>query len=109
MGVRPPRRGSDDESEIVAFGIAALDEHLEGSDVDFPATSEEVLESLGDPSVPYDATGSEIRLSEALAETERSNFETRQEFLNGLHPVFEAKRERANDSLVGRLRTLLPL
>jgi hypothetical protein len=55
-----------------------------------------------------DATGNEIRLSAALEELPRSRYETRQEFMNALHPVFEARRERGNDSFVGRLRSLLP-
>lgn len=108
MGVRPPPQSNDDAPEIIAFGIAALDEHLERAETDFPMTSGGALEALGDPSVPYDAAGNEMRLSDALAETGRSDFETRQEFLNALHPVFEAKRERANDGVVGRLRSLLP-
>ena len=108
MGVRPPQQGGDDVPEIIAFGIAALDEHLEGAESAFPMTSEEALEALGDPSVPYDASGNEMRLSDALEEAERSRFETRQEFLNALHPVFEAKRERANDGFVGLIRSLLP-
>jgi hypothetical protein len=28
--------------------------------------------------------------------------------MNALHPVFEARRERANNSIVGQLRSLLP-
>jgi mannose/cellobiose epimerase-like protein (N-acyl-D-glucosamine 2-epimerase family) len=108
MGVRPPPQRDDGGPEIVAFGIAALDEHLERADVTFPIASDELLETLGDPSVPYDAAGSEMRLSEALDATPHSTFETRQECMNALHPVFEERRERANNSLVGQLRSLLP-
>lgn len=108
MGVRPPQQSGDDAPEIIAFGIAALDEYLERADVTFPMTEDALLETVGDPSVPCDATGKEIRLSEALGELPQSRFETRQEFMNALHPVFEARRERGNDSLVGRLRSLLP-
>lgn len=108
MGVRPPQQGEDDEPETVAFGIAALDEHLNRGDVTFPSTEAELLETLDDPAVPYDAKGNEMRLSEALEQTHIGRFETRQELLNALHPVFEAKRERANSSIVGQLRSLLP-
>jgi hypothetical protein len=108
MGVRPPQQGDDDAPETVAFGIAALDDHLERADVTFPMTDEELIEALGDPAVPYDAMGNELRLSEALEELSRVRFETRQEFLNAVHPVFEAERERANNSLLGQLRSLLP-
>jgi len=108
MGVRPPQQDDDDTPETVAFGIAALDDHLEQAEVSFPATEEELLDALGDPAVPYDAMGNEMRLSEALDELGYVRFETRQEFLNAVHPVFEAKRERANNSLFGQLRSLLP-
>jgi hypothetical protein len=108
MGVRPPQQSDDDAPETIAFGIAVLDEHLERADVVFPATSEELLDSVGDPAIPYDAKGNEIRLSEALSEVPQSSFETRQEFMNILHPVFEARRQRANNSIVGQLRSLLP-
>lgn len=108
MGVRPPQRGDDEEPETVAFGIAALDEHLGRADVTFPATDEEVLTALGDPAVPVDASGTEMRLSTALSECRADRFETRQDLLNELHPVFEARRARANRTLVGRLRSILP-
>ena len=108
MGVRPPQQDTDDEVETIAFGIAALDEHLERADVTFPTTGAELRSRLDDPSVPYDAKGNEMRLSGALEETHADEFETRQDLLNALHPVFEARRERANNSIVGRLRALLP-
>lgn len=108
MGVRPPQQTDDDDPGTVAFGIAALDDHLERAEIVFPATDEEILEALGDPAVPYDAAGNTLRLSEALEELSRVRFETRQEFLNALHPVFEAERERAGTSVLGQLRSLLP-
>jgi hypothetical protein len=108
MGVRPPQQDRDDEVETIAFGIAALDEHLERADDPFPTTEQELAARLGDPDVPYDAKGNEMSLSAALKETHATEFETRQELMNALHPVFEAKRERANNSIVGQLRSLLP-
>lgn len=109
MGVRPPQQGdNDDAPTAVAFGIAALDDHLGRADIAFPATEEELLEALGDPAVPYDVAGDTLQLSEALDDLSRARFETRQEFLNALHPVFEAERERASKSLFGQLRSLLP-
>lgn len=108
MGVRPPQQSDDDAPETIAFGIAVLDEYLEGADVVFPMTSEELLDTIGDPDIPYDAKGNSYRLSEALAELPQSDFETRQEFMNALHPIFEAQREQANNSIVGQLRSLLP-
>lgn len=108
MGVRPPQQGADEEPETVAFGIAALDEYLGRADVTFPTTAEELRATLGDQGIPYDASGSEIQLSEALENTHVKRFENRQELMNALHPVFEARRERANNSIVGQLRSLLP-
>lgn len=108
MGVRPPQQNDDETPQTIAFGIAALDDHLQRSEVTFPVRDVELLEALGNPSIPYDAKGSEIRLSEALDEVQRSKFETRQEFMNVLHPVFEAKREHANNSIVGQIRSILP-
>ena len=108
MGVRPPQQDGDDEVETIAFGIAALDEHLERADLSFPTTERELVARLDDPDVPYDAKGNEMSLSAALAETHAAEFETRQELMNALHPVFEARRERANNSIVGQLRSLLP-
>lgn len=108
MGVRPPQQGRDDEPETIAFGIAALDGYLEGSELQFPATTDEVLEALGDREVPYDASGNTVALSAVLEASRHDTFETRQDFMNELHPIFEARRERAKTSVVGRLRTLLP-
>lgn len=108
MGVRPPQQGDDDAPETVAFGIAALDEHLNRRDVNFPTTDAELLKTLDDPAIPYDAKGNEIHLSTVLEDAHAKEFDTRQELLNALHPIFEAKRERANNSIVGQLRSLLP-
>jgi hypothetical protein len=108
MGVRPPQQGDDDPPDTVAFGIAALDEHLSRAEVQFPATQQELLDALGDPEIPYDASGNTMSLSEAFENTHVSNFETKQNLMNALHPVFEARRQAANGSLVGQLRSLLP-
>ncbi|MFP4625464.1 MAG: hypothetical protein ACOCQ7_00690 [Natronomonas sp.] len=108
MGVRPPQQGTDDEPETVAFGIAALDGYLEDSGLQFPATTDEVLETLGNREIPYDAAGNTVPLSAVLDASRHDSFETRQGFMNELHPIFEARRERAKTSVVARLRTLLP-
>lgn len=108
MGVRPPQQGGDEVPDTVAFGIAALDEHLDRGEIEFPATQRELLDALGDPEIPYDAAGNTLSLSEALDNTHVSNFETKQNLMNALHPVFEARRQAANGSLVGQLRSLLP-
>ena len=108
MGVRPPQQSDDDGPETIAFGIAVLDEHLDRADTTFPTTSEELIGTLDDPPIPYDARGNEMRLSEALSEIPLSRFETRQELMNRLHPIFEARRERANNSIVRQIRSLLP-
>lgn len=107
MGVRPPQQ-DDAEPTTVAFGIAALDEHLNGATVAFPVDASGLVEALDDPEIPYDAKGSTVALSSVLAETPAEHFENRQDLMNTLHPVFEAKRERASNSLVGQLRSLLP-
>jgi len=106
MGVRPPQADSPNEPDTLAFGIAALDAHL--ADISFPVTAEELTKQLGDPSIPYNATGNELRLSDALTAAGRDRFETEQELMNALHPVFERHRERSSTSLVARLRGLLP-
>ncbi|CAI49773.1 uncharacterized protein NP_3364A [Natronomonas pharaonis DSM 2160] len=108
MGVRPPQANDDEEPEIIAFGIAALDEYLEQGNVTFPATDEELRRALGDPDIPYDAKGHTISFGSALERAGRERFENRQQFMNALHPVFEAERERTNNSFVGRVRSLLP-
>jgi hypothetical protein len=106
MGVRPPQ--NDDEPDTITFGIAALDAHLERADVEFPVDAETLLTRLGDPEVPYDATGSTVALSEAMDKVHIQQFDSEQELLNTLHPVFESYRERAGNSILGQLRALLP-
>jgi hypothetical protein len=108
MGVRPPPSNTDDDDTTVSFGIAALDARLEDPSVSYPADAEEVVDALGDPEVPYDATGHTVRLSTALDRAHKDRFESEQEFLNALHPVFESYRERAAGGIVQRLRGMLP-
>lgn len=107
MGVRPPT-GDTSEPETVTFGIAALDGRLEEADVEFPATVDDLQQSLGNVMIPYDPAGNEMPLTSALERTNRREFESRQELLNALHPVFEQRRSATSSSVLGQLRTLLP-
>lgn len=109
MGVRPPQNDTDDQPETIAFGIATLDARLEEADLSFPADRNEVIDALGDPDVPYDASGHEVSLSTALDRATTDRYESEQELLNALHPVFETYRENAGAGLVARLRSMLPL
>jgi hypothetical protein len=105
MALRPPRDTADPES--VAFGIAALDEHLDRAELSFPADAETVLQALDDPDVAYDASGHAMALSTALERADRERFGSERELLTALHPVFEQRRESASIGLVERLRSLL--
>ncbi|MFC3957117.1 hypothetical protein [Halovivax cerinus] len=108
MGVRPPQGGDDREPETIEFGIAAVDARLRESELDFPASAETVERALGGSAIPFDASGSTVQFSEALAETDADAFDSRQDLMNELHPVFEAYRANRSASLVGQLRSLLP-
>ncbi|MFB6205227.1 MAG: hypothetical protein ABEJ05_01675 [Haloglomus sp.] len=108
MGVRPPQNDEDEEPDTITFGIAALDAHLERADVEFPVDADTLLVELGDPDIPYDASGSTVALSAAMEQIHVQRFESEQELLNALHPVFESYRERTGNSILGQLRALLP-
>lgn len=108
MGVRPPSNDADDEPEIIEFGIAALDARVEDRNVSFPIDAGDLEAAHGDISVAVDPGGTQVTLADALAECDRESFESKQELLNALHPVFEAKRERLSGGVLGWLRSLLP-
>ncbi len=108
MSVRPPTDDIDDEPDTIAFGIAALDARLDGTDLVFPADAETVRATLGDESIPYNASGATMTVGEALDHVAVDRFENEQEFLNALHPVFEQAREQGQGGLLGRLRSLVP-
>ncbi|MFW5900743.1 MAG: hypothetical protein ACOCTH_03095 [Halodesulfurarchaeum sp.] len=104
MAAPPPQ--NDQEPTAITFGIAAMDEYLVESELEFPASRTEILESLGNRAVPYDPRGNTMALETALEETGRAEFGSRRELQNALHPVFEEKRERSG--LGGWLKSLLP-
>jgi len=108
MGVRPPANDTDDEPDVVEFGIAALDARLDDRDVSFPASAADLEATHGDVRVSVDPAGHEITLREALAECESARFDSRQDLLNALHPVFERKREKYSGGMLGKLRALVP-
>lgn len=108
MGVRPPPDDSDDEPTTVTFGIAALDARLDDAEIAFPAAADEIVRELGDPEIPYDASGHAVRLSDVIERTHRNHFESEQELLNALHPIFESYRERAASGIIAQLRAMLP-
>lgn len=108
MGVQPPSDGVDETPDVVEFGIAALDAKLEARDVSFPTDSDRLVRDHGDLAVPVDAAGHEVTLEEALSKADREHFESEQELLDVLHPVFEAEREAVSRSLLAQLRALVP-
>lgn len=108
MGVRPPSDDTDDEPDVIEFGIAALDARLEQLDVAFPVTAEELVANHGEMSIPVDAAGTEITLATALEKTSKQKFETERELLDVLHPVFEEHRKDSSRRYLSQLRALLP-
>ncbi len=102
----PPPQGDDAEPETIAFGIAAVDEALEETELTFPADADEILAATGDREIPYDSRGRTVRLSAAIEASDHTNFDSRRDLLNALHPVFEAKRDQGG--LRGWVRTILP-
>jgi len=107
MGVRPPADDDLSEPESVEFGIAALDGTLSESDLSFPTDRETVIETLGDRSVPYDAAGRTVQLAEVLRELDRDRFESKQDLLDALYPLFEQRRNSPR-GLLSQLRSLVP-
>ncbi|MEF8820971.1 MAG: hypothetical protein V5A52_01720 [Halovenus sp.] len=106
MGVRPPSNGTGTEPDAIEFGIAALDARLDERNVSFPVSAADLDAAHGDLSVAVDASGTEITLSDALAACDQHSFDSQQDLLNALHPVFEAKRE--SSGILDRLRSLVP-
>ncbi len=108
MGVRPPSNDVDDEPDVVEFGIAAMDARLEDAELRYPVSAAELAEEYGHTEVPFDAAGNSMTIGDALAEADRDRFDSQQDLLNALHPVFERKRQAASNSLIAQLRTLVP-
>ncbi|WP_435076890.1 hypothetical protein [Halococcus sp. AFM35] len=105
MGVRPPQDDAD-EPESLAFGIAALAEHLDRAGVSYPIDSATLVRTLDDPEIPCDPAGNGLALSTALERTGQERFDSEEELLDALHPVFEKHRRSASVGLLGRLRSL---
>ncbi len=106
MARAPP--ADDSEPDIIEFGIPVLDDRLEEAEVEFPAERAELRAEVGDLAVPYDAGGSTLQLATALDRLDADRFETRNELLDALHPVFEEHRRRSATGVVARLRSYLP-
>lgn len=107
MAARPPTGDDDGDAEPVVFGIATVDKHLRDADVSFPATGEDVVAALGDPEVKCGPTAHRVALSAVVERTDRSEFETRREFLDALYPEFERERTQSG-GFVSWLRSLVP-
>ncbi|ELZ53461.1 MULTISPECIES: hypothetical protein [Halorubrum] len=107
MAARPPGGGDTDEPEAIEFGIAALDARIDEAEVSFPATAAELRDALGDQSIPYDAHGRSLTVSDALDRVPQREFENETALLNALYPVFdEARREERG--VIASLRDALP-
>lgn len=101
----PPPKGSEEQTAIT-FGIAAMDEHLKDADLDFPADKPQILQQIGDRAIAYDPQGNCMSLESAIHETGRQRFESRQDLLNALHPVFEDRRTQGG--LGSWVQSLIP-
>ncbi|MFD1562764.1 hypothetical protein ACFR99_04255 [Haloarchaeobius amylolyticus] len=108
MGVRPPSSGDDEEPDSIEFGIAAVDAHLKGADLSFPATKDDVRAELGHERIPYDVHGNDVALGEILEDVPTDRFDSRQELLNALHEPFEEYRRNRSGGVIGQVRSLLP-
>jgi len=108
MGVQPPSDGVDEEPDVVEFGIAALDAKLEGREVHYPVSSEALAREHGDLQIPVDASGHEVALDAVLEKCGRQEFDSEQDLLEALHPVFEAEREAVSRSILAQLRSMVP-
>ncbi|MDZ7701340.1 MAG: hypothetical protein U5J98_04335 [Halobacteriales archaeon] len=106
MARAPP--SDDSEPELIEFGIPVLDDRLEAAEVSFPVDRAELRTTMGGHEIPYDAGGGTIRLGQALERVDVDRFETKNELLDALHPVFEERRQRAPSGLVGAIRSYLP-
>jgi hypothetical protein len=105
MAARPPRDDAE-EPDTLAFGIAALDDRLDSAGLTFPADGSEIVRALDDPDVPYDPSGRSMALSAALDDVDRERFDSEDELLDALHPVFEERRQSGPTGLLERLRSL---
>ncbi|HMB51204.1 hypothetical protein [Natronoarchaeum rubrum] len=106
MAARPPTGDDGDDPEVIAFGIAELDARLDEAELSFPATDEDVRRALGGQEIPYDANGRTIPIGDALAAVERREYDTKNELLDVLYPVFDERR--ADGGMLGHLRAMLP-
>lgn len=106
--MRPPRNDSS-EPDTLEFGIAALNARIDESDVSFPATAGEVLDSVQSTDIPYDGSGNTISLREVLEEVGQKEFDNQTELLNAVHPIFEDKRANAAPGFVERIRNAFGL
>lgn len=104
MAARPPP-ATDDPDEPTAFGIVAIDDHLEDADLEFPATKRDVVDALGDPRVPCGPNEREVALSTVIERVDGDRFDARRELLDALHDAFEAERSRQR-GLLSWLRAL---
>ncbi|MFW6321985.1 MAG: hypothetical protein ACOC0Z_09040 [Halohasta sp.] len=107
MGARPPQNDTS-EPEVIEFGIAALSARLDEANVEFPTTSAALIAAIDDTAIPVDGAGNTIELATALDQIPREEFDSESALLDLLHPVFEEHRQKAGESVFGRLRTLLP-
>ncbi|SDZ77359.1 hypothetical protein SAMN04488065_0204 [Haloplanus vescus] len=107
MAARPPQQNTSSPDSI-EFGIAALVDHLDHADIEYPATSDEIVHELGDPAIPYDGASNTVAVSEALDQLPKRTFDSESELLDTLHPVFEEYRVSSGSGFLGRLRGLLP-
>lgn len=107
MAARPPST-DDEEPDTIEFGIAAVDARVSEADVSFPATDQDIVDALSNDSIPYNSHGYTVSLRDALDETGRTEFESEQDMLNALYPVFEERRNSTSVGLLAQVRAMLP-
>jgi hypothetical protein len=107
MAARPPQNDTSDP-DVIEFGIAALSARLDEAGVEFPTTSRTLLAAVDNTAIPIDSSGNTLELEQALDRLPQEQFDSQSALLDMLHPVFEEHRKATGNSVIGRLRALLP-
>ena len=90
----------------MTFGPDAVRYLIEESDLSYPVSVRRLEREYALENVELDAAGNSVMLAEILGEVEDDAFESEQDLVETLEPLFEEQSRKRNDGLVASLKRL---
>lgn len=88
----------------MAYGPDAIDELVQEAGLSYPVTARQIERDHALANIDVDDSGLSIMVGEVLARTDADRFESREDLVEKLAPVFERERAERRTGVLGKVK-----